>query len=279
MARERNLNWLFNKTQSTRVMGVLNVTPDSFSDGNQFMDPEFAKAHALEMSGAGADIIDIGGESTRPGSNPVSAEVELERVIPVIVSIRKVSDIPISIDTTKSIVAEKALGAGADWINDISGLTFDKKMAKTAVKFSAPVVIMHMQGKPVDMQKKVEYSDLIGEIKTFFKTRIAYAVENGIREDRIILDPGIGFGKTVDDNFTIIRNLGEIKMLGYPVLIGVSRKSFIGKILDKDVRQRLMGTAAAVAGSIIFGADIIRVHDVEEMKQVAMVAERIRCDS
>lgn len=276
MSLEKYDQWLSRKFPETLIMGVLNITPDSFSDGNLYLDPDNAARKALDMVARGADIIDIGGESTRPGSDPVSESLELDRVLPAIRAVRERSDVTISVDTTKARVAEKALEAGADMINDISGLTFEPEMADVASTFGAPVVIMHMKGTPKNMQENVRYENLIDEIITFLSDRIKFALEQGVPGDRIIIDPGIGFGKSVEDNFTIMKNLMRFKELGYPLLIGPSRKSFIGKTLNKDVDQRVIGTAAAVAVSIMNGADIIRVHDVDEMKQVAIIADRSR---
>ena len=227
------------------------------------------------MAEEGADIIDIGGESSRPGAEPVPLEVELERVIPVIRELSDKIDILISIDTYKATVAKEALKAGASIINDISGLRFDPMMAKAAAEAGCPVIIMHMKGTPRDMQKRPLYKDVVKEITAFFKERISFAVKNGIKKNKIIIDPGIGFGKTVGHNLEIIKRLKEFRKLGVPILLGPSRKSFIGKILNADIENRLEGTAAAVAIGIANGADIVRVHDVKEMADVARITDAI----
>lgn len=257
-------------------MGILNVTPDSFSDGGQFINADEAVNHAFQMIEKGADIIDIGGESTRPEADPVSLEEELHRVIPVIESIRLNSEMCISIDTYKADVAEKAITAGADIINDISGLQFDNRMKDVARNMEVPIIIMHIKGSPRDMQKKPHYDDLMEEMVVYFKERLEFCDRNGIKNENIILDPGIGFGKRHKDNFELLRELDHIKSLGFPVLTGPSRKSFIGKTLDLPAEDRLEGTAAAVTASILNGAKIVRVHDIKEMKRIAIIADEIR---
>jgi dihydropteroate synthase len=256
-------------------MGVLNVTPDSFSDGGKFSNLEKAVSHGLKMAEEGADIIDIGGESTRPGSLPVSLEEEARRVIPVIETLAKKMQIPISIDTYESQIARQALEAGAELINDISGLRFDSEMAKLAAKYNVPVIIMHIKGTPQNMQENPCYDNVIKEIKDYFEERINYADSTGVREENIILDPGIGFGKRFEDNLAILKNLEEFKKLDKPLLVGLSRKSFIGKILDLPVEERLEGSLAALAHCIIQGANIARVHDVNESVRVAKVVDAI----
>jgi dihydropteroate synthase len=251
------------------IMGILNVTPDSFFDGGSFYPRERAIDHALEMAEAGADIIDVGGESTRPGSEPTSLGEELDRVLPVIEGIRKRSSIPLSIDTYKAAVARAAVASGADMVNDISSLSFDEGMAGVVAASGVPVVIQHIKGTPRDMQKNPSYEDVTGEIKEFFIERIAYARSCGIDEDDIIIDPGIGFGKRFQDNLTIIRELGRLKELGRPLLIGTSMKSFIGRIMGTDVlAERAEGTLASVAISLWNGADMVRVHDVARTRKV-----------
>ncbi|HUJ69962.1 MAG TPA: dihydropteroate synthase [Syntrophorhabdales bacterium] len=251
------------------IMGILNVTPDSFFDGGNFFSPEPAIDHAMAMAEEGADIIDVGGESTRPGSEPTSLEEELDRVLPVIEGIRKHSSIPLSIDTYKAVVARAAVAAGVDWVNDISALSFDEGMAGAVAASGVPVVMQHIKGTPRDMQKNPSYVDVTGEIKEFFVERIAYAKKCGIDEDDIIIDPGIGFGKRLQDNLTIIREIGRLKELGRPVLIGTSNKSFIGRILGTDVlAERAEGTLASVAISLWNGADMVRVHDVAATRRV-----------
>jgi dihydropteroate synthase len=251
------------------IMGILNVTPDSFFDGGSYYPRERAIDHALEMAEGGADIIDVGGESTRPGSEPTSLGEELDRVLPVIEGIRKHSSIPLSIDTYKAAVARAAVASGADMVNDISSLSFDEDMAGVVAASGVPVVIQHIKGTPRDMQKNPSYQDVTGEIKEFFIERIAYARSCGIDEDDIIIDPGIGFGKRVSDNLTIIRELGRLKELGRPLLIGTSMKSFIGRIMGTDLpAERAEGTLASVAISLWNGADMVRVHDVVRTKKV-----------
>jgi len=261
--------------ERTAIMGVLNVTPDSFSDGGKFFASQEALRHAEEMMAAGADIIDIGGESTRPGAEPVSLEEELGRIIPVIKELAENSSALISVDTYKAEVAEAALETGAGMINDISGLRADPDMPRLAARSEVPLVIMHMQGSPRDMQISPHYGDLMAEIALFLREGMELAIEAGVDEQRIIIDPGIGFGKTLEHNLEIIERLGELRSLGRPILIGTSRKSFIGKVLDRPVGERLWGTAATVALSIANGAKIIRVHDVDQMRQVAQMSDAV----
>ena len=270
-------DFTFDFTQKTYVMGILNVTPDSFSDGGLFLDRENAVRQALRMQADGADIIDIGGESTRPGAEKVSVEDEIKRVVPVIKALAENVNIPISIDTYKSEVADAAVKAGASMINDISGLRFDPDMAKVAAKHKVPVVIMHIKGTPQDMQNDPKYNALIPEITEYFHECIQIARDAGIPDDMIVLDPGIGFGKTVEHNLEIIRRLKEFEWLGKPILIGPSRKAFIGKVLgDVPTSERLEGTASAIAIGIYNGANIIRVHDVKEMSRVAKIADALK---
>jgi dihydropteroate synthase len=259
----------------TLVMGIVNVTPDSFSDGGQFYDPQVAISHAKKLVSEGADIIDIGGESTRPGSEAVSLEDELDRVIPAIKGIAHENSIPISIDTCKSEVAMAALDAGASMINDISAMTFDPKIADVASENGVPLILMHMQGTPKNMQKNPEYIDVVGDIKEFLNERIEFAVSKGVSKDKIIIDPGIGFGKTLENNYDIIRRLNEFTEVGQPVLIGTSRKSFIGQTLDLEVTDRLIGSLATITMSIINGVDIVRVHDVKESMQTVRMTDAI----
>lgn len=260
----------------TKIMGILNVTPDSFYDGGKYLDVKKAVEHAIEMSKY-ADIIDIGGESSRPGADQVPAEVELKRVIPVIKEISKRIDVKISIDTTKSIVAEEAINAGASIINDISGLRFDEKMADVAAKYDANVVLMHMKGTPKTMQLNPYYDDVIGEILSFLKERIDFAVAKGIKKEKIIIDPGIGFGKQVEDNLNIIKNLSKFKILNCPILIGTSRKSFIGALTNNiPPEERLEGTIASNVIAIMNGADIVRVHDVKEIYKAIKIADAVK---
>lgn len=261
--------------ERTLIMGILNVTPDSFSDGGRFIDKSVAVEHALKMEEEGADIIDIGGESTRPGAKSVSADEEIERVIPVIEAIRARSNIPISIDTYKSKIAKEALEAGADIINDISGCKFDPEMPALAAQTNTPVIVMHIKGTPKDMQKNPVYDDVITEIKDYLLMSVGRLVAAGLYRGQIIIDPGIGFGKTTEHNLTIMNRLEEFSELGHPILIGVSRKSVIGNVLDLPVDQRIFGTAAAVTANIMKGAHIIRVHDIAQMRQVARMTDAI----
>ena len=270
-------DWCQDSNRETLVMGILNVTPDSFSDGGLFYNTDEAVSHALQLIENGIDIIDIGGESTRPGAKKISEEEEIQRIIPVVKQIRELSpEIIISIDTTKSMVAQKAIQSGANIINDISGFSFDNKMIDVIRESKVPVIIMHMQEDPSNMQNKPVYDDLIIDISSFFKSKIKLATDAGIKKKQIILDPGIGFGKTVGDNFQLINQLNEFCKLGFPVMIGPSRKSFIGTTLNLPVDDRLEGTAAAVAVGVMNGARIVRVHDVKEIKRVVTIVEKIR---
>jgi len=258
-----------------RVMGILNVTPDSFSDGGTFYKFEDALERARKMVDEGADIIDVGGESSRPGSDPVNAHEELERVIPVISTLVKELSVPVSIDTTKHEVARAALDAGAGMVNDISGLHWDIKLADMAAQYKVPVVIMHTRGKPKTMQQAVHYHSLFSEIIRYLKEGIEIALAAGIPEDQIIVDPGIGFGKTPEDNLRIMNGLFEFSVLGKPVLLGTSRKSFIGKALDTDAGDRLEGTLATTVYGLLRGADMIRVHDVKENVRTIRMLEQM----
>ena len=257
------------------VMGILNVTPDSFSDGGRFLGAEAIGSQVETMIEAGADIIDVGGESSRPFAEAVSVEEELGRVLPAIRQIRKRSTIPISIDTTKAEVAAKALAAGADIVNDISALRFDPEMVSLVAKTEVPVIIMHMQGTPADMQLDPRYDDVIAEIREFFRERLAAAATKGIEKKRFILDPGIGFGKTVAHNLTILKHLAELQELGCPLLIGHSRKAFIGKLLGIEVDERDVATAAISALCAAGGVSVLRVHDVGMTVQAVRLAEAI----
>ena len=257
-------------------MGIVNVTPDSFYDGGRYLEPEQAYQQARQLAEEGADIIDLGGESSRPGAQSVSLKTELERVIPLISKLAPAISVPISIDTTKAEVARQALIAGAKIVNDISALRHDPAMAALVAQHNVPVILMHMQGTPKDMQCVPFYQDVIGEIKEFFRERISWARTQGIRKENIILDPGIGFGKRLDDNLEILSRLEEFCSLQCPLLIGPSRKSFLGMILGVEVKDRLWGTAAAVTVAAIKGANIIRVHDVSAMRQVVDVADAIK---
>ncbi len=266
----------FHLSRRTHIMGILNVTPDSFYDGGRYGDLESAVRHGVEMVAEGADFLDVGGESTRPGADPVPADVELSRVIPVLESLRRRVDVPISIDTRKAGVAEAAVHAGADWINDVGGFRDDPRMVSVAAALDVPVILMHKRGAPRDMQADTRYADVIGEIRSFFIEALRGAAEHGIQSDRIVLDPGIGFGKSAEDNFLLLRHLPDYLDLGSPLLVGVSRKSFIGKALGVPEQDRLPGTIAAVAVSAFLGAHILRVHDVREAVHAVRIADRIR---
>jgi len=259
----------------TYIMGILNVTPDSFSGDGVYHDAGRAVESARKMVEDGADIIDIGGESTRPGAEPVTIEEEIERTMPVIKKLAKIIDIPISIDTAKSEVARLALENGASIVNDITGLESDSRMTGVVAEFNAKLIVMHIKGTPRTMQNNPNYGNLIQEIKDKLKAIIEKAKKGKIKEENIIIDPGIGFGKTLEHNLEILNRLYEFKEMGRPVLVGASRKSFIGKITGADPDKRIFGTAASVAIAIKNGADIIRIHDVKEMKQVAMIADAI----
>ena len=268
-------------SKRTHIMGVLNLTPDSFYDGGRYLEPERAIRQAEKMVEEGADIIDVGAESTRPGAEPIPVEEELSRLLPVLKSIKAELDIPISVDTYKSEVARRVLDMGVDIINDISGLHFDPDMAKTISKFNAGCVLMHIKGRPKDMQKHPQYTDLMTEIISYLRDSLKIAEEAGIDINKTILDPGIGFGKRIEDNPVIIRRLSELKSLGRPILIGVSRKSFIGYSLGLPVEDRLEGSLASAVLAIVNGASILRVHDVKETKRAARMADIIlgRCSS
>ncbi len=276
------------------IMGVLNVTPDSFSDGGRFVDVERAVAHARAMIAAGADIIDVGGESTRPGAEVVSVEEELRRVGPVVKQLAGESgsglgaatsrgrgaEAPptfvISVDTTKAAVAARALAAGARIVNDISALRFDERMAAVVREHGAGVVLMHMQGTPQTMQQQPQYADVVGEVCDFLDQRIAWAETRGIQRGQIAVDPGIGFGKTVEQNLKLLAQLEQFRSLGCPIVVGTSRKSFIGKVTGQEVADRAWGTAATVAWAVAHGAGLVRVHDVAEMRDVVRMVEAIR---
>jgi dihydropteroate synthase len=262
--------------QRTWLMGIINVTPDSFYDGGKRFDPARAVAAALELTSAGADIIDIGGESTRPGAPPVSVEEELRRVLPVVQGLRRTLKVPISIDTYKAPVARAALAEGADIVNDISALRFDPEMAVLVATERVPVVLMHMQGTPQTMQAEPRYIDVLGEVRDFLVARIGVALEAGVERENIIIDPGIGFGKTLEHNLILLRGLPALASMGHPLLVGASRKTFIGKILDAKPDERLEGSLAAAVVAVFGGAQIIRAHDVKETCRAIRVADAIR---
>jgi dihydropteroate synthase len=263
-------------SRRTAIMAILNVTPDSFYDGGRRLDPGKAIADGIEMAAAGADVIDIGGESTRPGARPVPADEELERVLPVIRALRGAVSIPISIDTTKASVARAALAQGADIVNDISALRFDPDMAGLVAAAKAPVILMHMQGTPRTMQAAPRYDDVVREVGNFLAARIQYAVERGVERDKIVVDPGFGFGKTLEHNLALLRGLPALAALGQPLLAGVSRKTFIGKILGLEPGERLEGSLAAAVAAVLGGANIIRAHDVKETRRAVRIADAIR---
>jgi len=261
----------------TLIMGIVNVTPDSFSDGGRYLATDQAIAHALRLVDEGADILDFGGESSRPGALPVSPEEELARLIPVMEAVAKRVDTPLSVDTTKAAVARAALDAGAEIVNDISSMRFDDKMPAVIAGKGAAVVLMHMRGTPRDMQAgDLNYASLWGEILRFLEKRIDAAQKDGIGERQIVVDPGLGFGKSAEDNLKILRELRECRILGVPVLVGPSRKAFIGRITGGTPAERTEGTAAAVTAAIMNGADIVRVHDVGIMKKAAAVADAVK---
>ena len=263
--------------EKTLLMGVLNVTPDSFSDGGLFLDKEKAVTRGLKMVEEGADLIDIGGESTRPGSFPLGQEEELSRVIPVIESLAQKTDVPISIDTYKSAVARKAVQAGAAFINDISGLHFDPNLANVGAKEKIPIILMHIRGTPETMQTDIHYDSLFSDIIHSLRESVQRAESAGVDPDQTIIDPGIGFGKTLEQNLLLLKHLSEFRILGKPLLLGTSRKSFIGKILKaEDVSERLEGTLASMTIGVLNGAHIIRCHDVLQAKKAIAVADAIR---
>jgi len=264
--------------EHTLVMGILNVTPDSFSDGGKFLDPQIAVEHALAMERAGADLLDVGGESTRPGSTGTSADTELARVLPVLERLRDVLKIPISIDTRKAEVAQAAIAAGAEMINDVSGLKSDPGIAEVAARHDIPLILMHMRGEPRTMQSAPFARDVMKDVANGLRASAAKARKAGARKTQIVIDPGIGFGKSFKQNYELLRKLPELGRLGYPLLVGTSRKGFLGATLARNGKpappeERLWATAATVAASILGGAHIVRVHDVEQMVQVARVAD------
>lgn len=261
-------------SERTHLMGILNVTPDSFSDGGKFSSLEKAISQALKMGKEGADFIDIGAESTRPGSGGVSAEEELARLTPLVSELVQVLEIPISIDTTKATVAQKMLSIGAEVVNDISGFKFEPRLAEVTASFDAFAILMHTRGRPQTMQQNIEYKNLVGEICDYLSDSIELAEKMGVT--KIAIDPGIGFGKSSKDNFTLIRRLSEFKKFERPILIGLSRKSFLGKDLGLAPSERLEGSLAGAAASVLNGANILRVHDVAETKKAIIIADRIK---
>jgi dihydropteroate synthase len=256
-----------------RLMGVVNVTPDSFSDGGLYLDAEAAVAHGRELVGHGAEILDVGGESTRPGAEEVSAEVETERVVPVVAGLA--GAVTVSIDTSKAAVAAVALDAGATIVNDVTALRGDPEVGALCAEWDAGLVLMHMQGDPRTMQADPHYEDVVDEVKAFLAERLEAAIAAGVAEERVWLDPGIGFGKTLEHNLELLRRLGELRGLGRPLVVGTSRKSFIGKVDGSAVEERIGGTIASSVMALAEGADVLRVHDVAEMRQAATVAGAI----
>ncbi len=274
---------LFDLDERTVIMGILNVTPDSFSDGGKYFSMELAVNHAIEMEKDGADIIDIGGESSRPGAASISLEEEKNRIIPVVEQLVDNLHIPISIDTYKSEIAKKALDIGVSMINDISALHGDKKLANVITKYDVPICLMHMKGNPRDMQVDPVYDDVVKEIYSFLKERTDYAIFDGIKKEKIIIDPGIGFGKRtgrgVEDNCEILKRLSEFKNLGYPIMVGTSRKTFIGNVCGGNkplpTTERLEGSLAAACLAVANGADIVRIHDVKETRKCLCLVDRV----
>jgi dihydropteroate synthase len=250
------------------LIGIVNITPDSFYDGGYYIKEENAIERIHELISNGASIIDIGGESSRPNSQPITIENEIDRILPVLRAIKGKVEIPISVDTYKSEVARIALEEGADIINDISAMRFDPKLPEIVAKYKAGLILMHMQGTPKNMQENPKYQDVIKEIHDFLQSRIEFAISNGIKKESIMIDPGIGFGKTLEHNLTIIKNIDKFKNIGYPIVIGPSRKSFIGMVTGKEPEKRLFGTAGVVSYCAMKGVNLIRVHDVDEMKDV-----------
>ena len=258
------------------LMGVLNVTPDSFSDGGRFSDPDHAVAEALKIIGEGADILDIGGESSRPGAQSISVDEELERVVPIVAKLAGRVSVPISVDTTKAEVARQCLDLGAAIINDISALRHDPEMAEVVRQYGAGLILMHMRGEPATMQLNPSYTDVIDDVCDFLRSRIEAAIAWGIDRERIALDPGIGFGKRLEDNLALLGQLASLTGLGRPIVIGPSRKGFLGTLLGRPVLEREWGTAAAVAAAVLNGAHVVRVHAVAQMRDVVCVSQALR---
>jgi dihydropteroate synthase len=257
----------------THIMGVINCTPDSFYAGSCTPDSKAAITRGLQMVEEGADILDVGGESTRPGADPVAAEEELKRILPVIEGLLESVSVPLSVDTTKAATARRALAAGAHILNDISALAFDSEMARVAAEYEVPVILMHIKGRPKNMQQNPAYENVVAEILGYFQERIHYAMQHGIKWENLVLDPGIGFGKRLVDNYEIIRQLQRVTDLGRPILVGPSRKSFIGRVLNLTPEESIEGTLAAATAAILNGANILRVHDVKATKRAAAIAD------
>lgn len=257
------------------LMGIVNVTPDSFFDGGRFLDPQAAVAHAWRLVEEGADLLDIGAESTRPASVPVEETEERRRLIPVVTAVAKAVSVPISVDTSKAVVAKAAIDAGAVMVNDVTALRGDPAMVDAIVVSGVGVVLMHMQGTPQTMQKAPQYHDVVEEVEDFLAERVRFALERGIAKNQIMLDPGIGFGKTLAHNLDLLAQLRTFTKLGFPLLVGPSRKGFIGELVEQSVQDRAWGTAGAVALAVEQGAHVLRVHDVAGMKDVVKVAAAI----
>jgi len=260
-------------------MGILNVTPDSFSDGGRYVDADAACAHAMAMIEQGADLLDIGAESSKPGAVAIDEEEERRRLLPIVRELCRRTTMPLSIDTTKAAIAEEALDAGAALINDISALRFDPRMASVVARSGAGVILMHMQGTPATMQRTASYTYVVEDVRAFLAARLEVAQQAGIPRDRILLDPGIGFGKNCEHNVTLLNHLDAFQTLGRPIVVGVSRKAFLGKILGRTIDERLMGTAGAVAVAIMKGARVVRVHDVAPIRDVVKIVEAIMSSS
>ncbi len=265
--------------ERVHVMGILNVTPDSFSDGGRYVDADAACAHAMAMIEQGADLLDIGAESSKPGAVAIDEEEERRRLLPIVRELCRRTTIPLSIDTTKAAIAEEALDAGAALINDISALRFDPRMASVVARSGAGVILMHMQGTPATMQRTASYTYVVEDVRAFLAARLEVAQQAGIPRDRILLDPGIGFGKNCEHNVTLLNHLDAFQTLGRPIVVGVSRKAFLGKILGRTIDERLMGTAGAVAVAIMKGARVVRVHDVAPIRDVVKIVEAIMSSS
>jgi len=265
--------------ERVHVMGILNVTPDSFSDGGRYVDADAACAHAMAMIEQGADLLDIGAESSKPGAVAIDEEEERRRLLPIVRELCRRTTIPLSIDTTKAAIAEEALDAGAALINDISALRFDPRMASVVARSGAGVILMHMQGTPVTMQRTASYTYVVEDVRAFLAARLEVVQQAGIPRDRILLDPGIGFGKNCEHNVTLLNHLDAFQTLGRPIVVGVSRKAFLGKILGRTIDERLMGTAGAVAVAIMKGARVVRVHDVAPIRDVVKIVEAIMSSS
>lgn len=261
-----------------RLMGILNVTPDSFYDGGRWEKTDAAVRRGLRMIEAGADVVDVGGQSTRPGSSPVPIREEIRRVVPVVRALRARCDVPVSIDTSRGEVARRALEAGADWINDVTGLRGDPEMASIAAEHGAHVVIMHMQGTPRTMQEDPSYDDVVDEVRDFLERRARRAIEAGVPADKMLVDPGIGFGKKLEHNRALLRNVGTLQASGYPLVIGHSRKSFLGEVLGREAPDRLAGTLAVSGYLMEAGVDVLRVHDVADHRDLRRTRDWLRRD-